>query len=408
MDTIKNFLFWILAILLIGGVVGSISAFFLVSLDFVTTTRENQFIWVLLLPLGGLLIGYTYYYLEKGVEGGNNHLIKEMIVPERKIHWKMTPLVLFGTLATHLFGGSAGREGTAVQMGGATADQLSLRWKSSENQRKTILRMGVAAGFASIFGTPMAGIAFAYELGRDKRFHIRGILPILLASFLGDFVCHAWQVEHTHYTIAEIPTFTLANLGWTLLAGLIFGGAAYLFSILKVFFTKQFQRLVKFPPFRPFIGGIVIVLVVLLINDTKYLGLGVPYIESSFTDGAASYDFIVKLLFTAFTLGAGYKGGEATPLFFIGATLGSVLIWFIPLPISLLAGLGFIAVFAGATNTPIACIIMGIELFGGEATPYYMIVCVLAFVISGNTSVYAEQQKILRKYSLIKRKNKLL
>lgn len=409
MDTIKNILFWFLAIILISGVVGSISAFFLVSLDFVTSTRESQFIWVLLLPLGGLLIGYTYYYLEKDVEGGNNRLIKEMIIPERKIHWKMTPLVLFGTLATHLFGGSAGREGTAVQMGGATADQLSLWWKSTEKQRKTILRMGVAAGFASIFGTPMAGIAFAYELGRDKRFHFRGALPILLASFFGDFVCHAWQVDHTHYTIDEIPAFSLINLLWTLVAGVAFGLTALFFSYLKVFFTKQFQQFVKFPPLRPFIGGIIIVIVVLLISDTKYLGLGIPYIQASFSEGAASYDFIVKLLFTAFTLGAGYKGGEATPLFFIGATLGSALIWFIPMPISLLAALGFIAVFAGATNTPIACVLMGIEMFGGEATVYYLIVCVVAFVISGKTSVYAEQQKILQKYSLIQRKkmNKL-
>lgn len=398
---LKKYIQWTSVILLVGTIVGSISAFFLVSLDYVTNTRESQFIWVLLLPLGGLIIGYTYYFLSKGVEGGNNRLINEMIVPKRKIHWKMTPLVLFGTLATHLFGGSAGREGTAIQMGGATADQFSFWFNWGERQRKIILRMGVAAGFASIFGTPIAGIFFAYELGRDKKLDFTGIIPIILVSFLANLVCDLWQVEHTHYVVNEVTPISFTALFWVVIAGIIFGLAALCFNYCKQFFNYLFARLIKYAPLRPFIGGIIIVGVVFLLDTTKYLGLGLPTIVDAFSNPANNYDFIIKLLLTAFTLGAGFKGGEATPLFFMGATLGSILVWFIPLPVSLLAGMGFIAVFSGATNTPIACTFIGVELFGWEGILYFFIACLIAYLISGRTSVYATQQKYLRKLSVI-------
>ena len=397
---------WVLVCIITGILIGSISALFLVSLDSVTSIRELNFWIVLLLPIGGLVIGFTYHFLAKGVAGGNNRLIAEMIIPKYKIHWKMTPLVLFGTLATHLFGGSAGREGTAVQMGGATADQFSNYFKWGEIERKIILRMGIAAGFSSVFGTPIAGILFAYELGRDNKLDYKGILPIIITSFLADFVCHSWNVEHTQYVVSAIPPISLKILLWAVVAGLIFGLAALTFNYLKKGLTYLFEKTIKFPPLRPFAGGLILVFIVFILGTTKYLGLGVPIIQSAFITSVEPYDFIIKLILTALTLGAGFKGGEATPLFFIGATLGNVLIWFIPLPMSLLAGMGFIALFAGATNTPLACIALGIELFGIEGTLFFIIACGMAFIVSGKTSVYTAQQNYLRKYSVIERLRK--
>lgn len=394
---------WAITALVVGGIVGSIAALFLVGLDFVTSTREENRWWVYALPLGGLLIGYMYHFLEKGVEGGNNRLIHEMILAKRKIHWKMAPLVILGTWFTHLFGGSAGREGTAVQMGGAIGDQFSGWFNWGEEQRKIVLRMGVAAGFAGVFGTPAAAVLFAYELGRDRKYNYWGLVPIIAAALIANFVCHAWQVDHTTYAITEVPLVNLTSVGWVVLVGIAFGCTALVFNYSKKGFGWLFTKAIPKSPIRPFVGGIVLLIVVLLMDSTRYLGLGVPIIQSAFVEQLSFNDFWIKLVLTAFTLGAGFKGGEATPLFFMGATLGSALVWFVPLPISLLAGLGFIAVFAGATNTPIACSIMGVELFGWEAFPYYILVCWVAYLISGRTSVYSEQQTLLRKYSLVNR-----
>ncbi|MBQ51559.1 MAG: chloride channel protein, partial [Leeuwenhoekiella sp.] len=176
-----------------------------------------------------------------------------------------------------------------------------------------------------------------------------------------------------------------------LLAGIIFGLVSMLFSKSTHFWSSQFKKYIKYPPLRPFIGGVVIAIAVYLIGTTKYIGLGVPTIVDSFSEAMNKYDFLVKVLFTSFTLGAGFKGGEVTPLFYIGATLGNALIWFIPLPMDLLAGMGFVAVFAGATNTPIACTIMGIELFGIESGVFIAIACSTAYLFSGHSGVYAAQ-----------------
>lgn len=396
---LRKFASWIIITLIISFIVGSVSAFFLVALDFVTNEREKNFYWVALLPLGGLIIGLTYYYCAKGVEGGNNRLISEMHQPRKYLHWKMAPLVLFGTIATHLFGGSAGREGTAVQMGGAIADQIQLLFKWTRFHRKRLLRMGVAAGFGAIFGTPLAGAIFAFEFARDRKYSIFTILLAFGSAYLAHLTCQElWRVEHTLYIIKSFPDFTVYNLLWTILAGICFGLAALIFSWSKKLFTKLFQ-FISIPYVRPAIGGLVILGVVLLMGSTKFLGLGIPIISDSFNNIQGSYDFAIKLILTAFTLGAGFKGGEATPLFFIGATLGNILIWIIPLPLSLLAGMGFIAVFGAATNTPIACILMGVELFGIQGGIYYVFACATAYWVSGENSVYKTQQPLLKKLS---------
>lgn len=393
----------LLSVVLISIIVGSISALFLESLDWVTNKRESNFILVLLLPLGGAIIGFSYYYLEKGVSGGNNLLIQEMIVPQKKIHWKLTPLILAGTLLTHLFGGSAGREGTAVQMGGATADQFNGVFNLPRIDRKLMLRMGVAAGFAGVFGTPIAGLLFALELGRDKKLNFKWIIPILLTSYISDYVCHVWSVNHTNYTISDFSDHSLISYTYILLAGLLFGLCALIFNYSKEFFIFSFQKIIKYPPLRPIIGGVFIVIVLHLLGTTQYIGLGIPHIQAAFSNENSFEVFLIKLLLTAFTLGAGFKGGEATPLFYIGATLGSFLVLFIPLPLSLLAGLGFIAVFSGATNTPLACTFLGCELFGYEGFLQYAMVCFIAFLISGKTSIYYSQRKYLSKVSILEK-----
>ncbi len=382
---------WIIICTLIGAIAGSISAFFLLSLEWATNYREAHLWIIALLPIGGFLVGLSYHLYGNSVVKGNNLLLEEFHTPKKVIPFKMAPLVLFGTIATHLFGGSAGREGTAVQIGGAVADQFTKIFKLNNQDRKILLIAGISAGFASVFGTPLAGGIFALEVLILGRIRLDAIVPSFLAAVLADYFCQAWNVGHTHYHINSIAEMNPANLLWALLAGIIFGLVSMLFSKSTHFWNSQFKKYIKYPPLRPFIGGVVIAIAVYLIGTTKYIGLGVPTIVDSFSEAMNKYDFLVKVLFTSFTLGAGFKGGEVTPLFYIGATLGNALIWFIPLPMDLLAGMGFVAVFAGATNTPIACTIMGIELFGVESGVFIAIACSTAYLFSGHSGVYAAQ-----------------
>lgn len=382
---------WLLFAVLVGALAGSASAFFLVSLDWATNWRESHLWIIAFLPLGGLLIGLVYHYWGSDVVKGNNQLLEEFHSPQQVIPFKMAPLVLFGTIVTHFFGGSAGREGTAVQMGGAISDQFSRIFPLRKHDRKILIVMGISAGFASVFGTPLAGAVFALEVLILGRIRYEAILPSFLAAVIADYTCTAWGIGHTAYFIPVVPAITPVNLLWVILVGIVSGLAAMFFSRSTHFLGNFFKQRVAYPPLRPLIGGVVIALAVWAMGTTRYIGLGVPVIVQAFSEDLNSYDFLLKILFTAFTLGAGFKGGEVTPLFYIGATLGNALLWLVPLPVGLLAGMGFVAVFAGATNTPIACTLMAIELFGAESAVYMAVACVVAYLFSGHTGIYGSQ-----------------
>ena len=383
---------WTLICLLIGALTGSASAVFLWSLEWATNYREAN-VWIIaLLPIAGLVIGLSYHYYGESVVKGNNLLLEEYHSPKKVIPFKMAPLVFLGTILTHLFGGSAGREGTAVQIGGAIADQFTRLFKLSNSDRKILLIAGISAGFSSVFGTPLAGAIFALEVLLIGRIKFDALVPSFLAAIFANYFCDIWQISHhTHYSISTVTALTPATVLWSLLAGIIFGLVSMLFSKSTHFWTTLFKKHIEYAPLRPVIGGIVIAATVYFMGTTKYIGLGVPTIVDAFNIDLNSYDFFLKLVLTSFTLGAGFKGGEVTPLFFIGATLGNVLIWFIPLPMPLLAGMGFVAVFAGATNTPIACTIMGIELFGIESGVFIALACTTSYLFSGHSGIYSAQ-----------------
>ena len=382
---------WIFICALIGFLSGSASAGFLVALEYVTQVRlsNNWIIW--LLPIGGLLIGLLYHYYGKSVEKGNNLLLAEYENPQKAIPLKMAPLVLIGTLITHLFGGSAGREGTAVQMGAAIADQFTPIFKLDSSARKTILILGISAGFASIFGTPLAGALFALELVLFSKISFKSVPLSFLSAYIAYFTVEFWQVKHTQYSISTLPEISLINIFYVIIVSLLFGLVALLFSRSTHFWGKLFAKKIAFSPLRPLIGGIILATAYYFIGSSKYAGLGVSTIVEAFSVPNAPHDFLLKILFTGFTLGAGFKGGEVTPLFFVGATLGSALSVVIPLPIALLAGMGFVAVFSGATHTPIACTIMGMELFGIESGIFIGLSCTVAYFSSGLIGIYSTQ-----------------
>ena len=313
----------------------------------------------------------------------------------------MAPLVLIGTVVTHLFGGSAGREGTAVQMGGSIADQLSKYIKFSEFERKLLIMSGISAGFASVFGTPWAGAIFALEIVFIGKIKADAMLPTLLSALVASYVCDLWPITHTHYYITEVPVLGIESVGLVVFASVLFGLASIGFSSGMHFLSSVFKKYINNMLFRPVVGGVIVAGLGYLLGY-EYLGLGVPTIVESFTEQQGGEVFIIKLVLTVITLSAGFKGGEVTPLFFVGATLGSALSLVLPLPVSLLAGIGFVAVFSGATNAPLACAIMGLELFGFDAAIFIFIACFVAFYISGNTGIYSSQIIGRKKHPLLK------
>ncbi|WP_240534757.1 voltage-gated chloride channel family protein [Pedobacter aquae] len=383
---------WLFICSIVGALSGTASAWFLMALNWATNFRE-QHVWIIaFLPLAGMLIIFLYEKLNKEASRGNNLIIEEIHQPKKKISFWMAPLIFIGTVATHLFGGSAGREGSAVQMGAALADETNSWLKLKKRDRRILLMCGVSAGFASLFGTPLAATLFALEVFLIGTIIYEAILPCLLAAVIAYWVCNLWDPGHSHYIIQNIPDLNVLNILIAVLAGILFGLTGRLFANTTHYISSCFKQYIPNMYAQPVIGACMVICFLLIWGDTQYIGLGLDTIENAFHIQQPYYGFIIKILLTAITLGAGFKGGEVTPLFFIGATLGSALSGILPLPIDLLSGMGFVAVFTAAANTPLACILMGIELFGASSAVYIAISCVVAYLFSGHNGIYGSQK----------------
>jgi len=381
-----------LAIALIVAVfAGSASALLLASLEIATRTRDGH-PWLLwLLPAAGLFSGFIYHRWGSQVEAGNNRILEELHAPKATIPLRMAPMVLLGTLVTHLCGGSAGREGTAVQMGGSLADQLASRFHLSPRERETALLAGVAGGFASVFGTPLAGALFALEFVMVGRIRLAALFPCVISALAADRICLAWGVHHTAYSIPSIPSLDAHGFAGAVVAGVLFGLAAKTFAVLSHRISIWTKAHVSHPPLRPALGGILVAALIGVLG-MRYAGLGIPVLVDSFRHPQLPWDFAVKILLTALTVGVGFNGGEVTPLFFVGATLGNVLAPGLGLPFPLVAGMGFVAVFAAAAKTPVSSTLMAVELFGAAAGPWAAIACATAYLASGRVGIYRGQR----------------
>ncbi|WP_345107327.1 voltage-gated chloride channel family protein [Mucilaginibacter panaciglaebae] len=408
--TLRHLIRWTTITVPIAFVIGSMIALFLWLLNLAITFRfAHQ--WILyFLPLAGIAIYFSYKWWGSNAAGGNNLIMDEIHNPGGGVPKSMAPLILITTVVTQLFGGSVGREGSAVQIGGSLAQMFSKIFRLNTEDNRVILTAGIAAGFGAVFGTPLTGAIFAMEVLTVGRIQYTALIPCLVAAIVGDVTVLSWGVHHETYHIAIVPQgvnilsaylpLDVVLLSKVIVASIAFGLSSYLFAEAVHGVKSVFNRFFGQKWLIPFMGGLVVICLTLIIGKPDYLGLGVraPYpgaitISSAFNSGGAHpMSWLWKTIYTTITLGTGFKGGEVTPLFYIGSTLGNTLSTLMNAPVSLFAALGFIAVFAGATNTPLASTVMGIELFGSEYALFFAVACFTAYLFSGESGIYSSQR----------------
>lgn len=387
-----SFLKWILIGTIVGGLTGCAGAFFLKSLEVATNLRMEYTWLIFFLPVGGGLVSFLYSRYGKDSSKGNNLIIEKINEGSCDIPLRMAPLVFFGTFVTHLFGGSAGREGTGVQIGSSIAEGVGKVLKLDKIDNRIILMTGISSGFSSVFGTPLAGTVFGLEVAALGMMSYEALIPCFTASVVGDMMATFIGIHHTHYKVMGVPGLSFVTITKIAFAAILFGLTSRLFSELthklKEVFSERFKNVI----IKSMVGGIIVIALVYIVGTREFLGLSIPLMSEAFTGDVHPLTFLGKILFTSITLGSGFQGGEVTPLFVIGSSLGNTLSNILNVSPSFLAALGLIGVFTGATNTPIASFILGIEMFGSQGIIYMFMTCVISYVFSGHTGIYSSQK----------------
>lgn len=394
---LKKMIVWCSLAVVIGICAGFASTLFLHSVDWAIEFRRAHDWMIVFLPLVGFLIAWFYKIYGQDVHHGNNLIIDEIHEPTKTIPFRMVPMIFVGSIISHLFGASVGREGAAVQMGAGISDQFSKYLGRFYNNRKLILMMGMSAGFSSIFGTPIAGAIFGFEVLFIGTLVYDALLPCLVAAIIGYYTALLLGVVHPHYFYMEVPSISITGLLSAVVAGILFGLTAKFF-VWSIYRVKDFYKeKIKNDLLPPVIGGSILVVCYYVFGSDRYHSLGEEIIHASFTQHVYPWDFLGKIFTTALSVGSSFRGGEVMSLFYIGSTLGNSLAYILPLDYPILAALGFVSVFAGAANVPIASVILAFELFGPGIGVYAALAIVASYLFSGNHGIYHSQRTRLEK-----------
>lgn len=384
------FVRWCILSIIMGTVGGLLGAFFHHALHFVTHVRSEHMWLIWLLPLGGLLTVMIYRHPQMRGNKGTNEII-EATLDGHSVSPLVAPSIFLATAITHLFGGSGGREGAALQLGGSAASFLASRFGLKESNRKILVTAGMSSVFAGLFGTPLTATLFCMEFASVGTFLSPALLPCFLSSFIASQLSHSLGVHAETYMLTQAFSLTLGN-SWQYLI------LAVLVSLLGILMCTVFHKAEHLaahhlpdPFIRIAVGGAMITVMTLLVGDHRFNGAGMEMALNAVGGSADWYSFLLKMVFTAVTLAAGFKGGEIVPTFCIGATFGCVLGGLLGLDAGMSAAMGLIGLFCCATNAPLASIILSVEMFGGTNIHLFAFISVICFVLSGKYGLYASQ-----------------
>lgn len=389
---------WIVFSCLIGAVVGAVGGAFHEAVNLATAYREAHSGVIYLLPLAGLAILGLYQLCGLPRDPGTNYVL--VAVRENDpIRLRMAPLIIISTVLTHLFGGSSGREGAALQMGSSISDRLGRLMGLDGKDERIIMMCGMAAGFSALFGTPLAAAVFAMEVCSVGVMYYAAIFPCMLSSLLATLVARQLGCHPAAFSLAEVPALSYPMVPRVLALGMLCAAVAILVCTVFGVTHRFFVRYLKRPYVRIAVGGLLVVLLTLLFGTHAYNGAGMDVIARAVAGEARPEAFLLKLILTAITLGSGFKGGEIVPSFFIGATFGCFYGAFLGIPAGFAGALGMTAVFCGVTNCPLTSILLSYELFGGDGLPLFALCVAVSYMLSGYRGLYSEQKIMYSKYS---------
>ncbi len=396
LDTVRALLKWLILGTVIGLIVGFIGSAFGHTLAFVNDLRGGQPWLVLTLPMGGLVIVFLYRFFRNTDDRGTNTILSA-VHSSAEVPAQMAPLIFVSTTITHLCGGSAGREGAALQLGGSISDQLGRLLKLDQSSRRILVMFGMSAGFSALFGTPLAAAIFALEVASVGLLQISALVPCVTASMVAHFVAEAMRMPPEVFPVTAVPVMTALGFCKLVLLGALLGGVSALFCAILHQAEHWYKKLLKNPYIRIFAAGLLVILLTLLFQTGDYLGSGMGLIEQIFHTGQVKpYAFLLKMVFTALTLAAGFKGGEIVPSFTIGAAFGCTVAVLLGLPVELAAACGMAGVFCGVTNCPITALLISFELFGFAGMPYYLTAIAVSNLVSGRCSLYHAQKCLVK------------
>ena len=392
---------WFLLSVVIAAVCGGVGCVFHMLIEKATELREEYDFIIYFLPVGGVIIVAAYHLLKQEKIDGTNYVIRS-IRKDGSIPFTMAPGIMIGTVLTHFFGGSAGREGAALQLGGSLGSSLGKLFRLDEKDMQTVVLCGMSAVFTALFGTPLTAVIFVLEVVSVGTIYYSAIVPCVFSSVLAYFLTLLLGIEPISYTLALVPEIEAVSLLQTMGLGIVFALASILLCICFSKGHELLHKLIKNDYIRIMAGGAVVVLLTLLLGTHDYNGAGMGIVDNAILNGTARPEaFILKILFTVITLGCGFKGGEIVPTFFVGATLGCTVAPLIGMDPGFGAAMGLVGVFCGATNAPLASIMLSIELFGVQGLPFFALICSICFMLSGYFSLYKSQIIVYDKLKVV-------
>lgn len=388
---------WIIFAILVGIIVGLCGTAFYFGMSLVTVVRTQNPWLIFFLPIGGLAIVALYHMLHDEKDTGTN-LVLSAIHSDDELPFRMAPLIFISTLITHLLGGSAGREGAALQMGGSLGNTLGKLFHFDEKDKHVMIMCGMSAAFSALFGTPMAAAIFPMEVVSVGVMYYAALVPCVISSLIAHGIAYSFGVSNEMFLITDIPAFSVGNSVRISILAVLCALVSILFCVALHESEHLYKKFFQNPYLRVFVGGCIVLFLTLLVGNQNYNGTGINIIAQCIDGSVRPEAFLLKIVFTACTLGAGYKGGEIVPSFFIGAAFGCLFGLAFGFSPTLCTAVGMTAVFCGVTNCPISSLLISFELFGYDGMPYFLLSVALSYMLSGYFGLYRSQKIIYSKY----------